>query len=180
MPISLRLFAAALFVAASLPCASPARADDLESLAARVQQLEDREEIRELILAYGRALDSRDFVAFSELFARDDGEWVGGFGSARGRDEIFELMDSTIGHDPEPRGHGSFHVLTNERIDVAGDGDTATAVTKWIFVMRGDDGNPRWVYLGHYDDRFIREDGQWRFLRREAFTDLPAPEDDGG
>lgn len=178
MSISLRFFAAAVFVAASLPCGGPARAADLEALAARVQQLEDREEIRELILAYGRALDSRDFVAFAELFARDDGEWVGGFGSARGRDAIFELMDSTIGHDPDPAGHGSFHVLTNERIDV--DGDTATGVTKWIFVMPGDGGNPRWVYLGHYDDQFIRENGRWRFLRREAFTDLPAPEDDGG
>src|SRR3970282_1300439 len=50
--------------------------------AARVQVLEDREEIRELLLAYGRALDSRDFIAFSELFAEDEGEWIGGLASA--------------------------------------------------------------------------------------------------
>jgi hypothetical protein len=24
-------------------------------------------------------------------------------------------------------------------------------------------------------DRFIREDGQWKFLRREIVTDIPAP-----
>ncbi|HEU4617975.1 MAG TPA: hypothetical protein VFV10_08030 [Gammaproteobacteria bacterium] len=27
---------------------------------------------------------------------------------------------------------------------------------------------------GHYDGTFVREDGRWRFLRREAFTDIPA------
>jgi hypothetical protein len=30
------------------------------------------------------------------------------------------------------------------------------------------------VFLGHYDDRFIRENGAWKFLRREAPADIPA------
>lgn len=172
-----RIVSAAALVLVALARVEPAHgADDIESLAARVQALEDREAIRGLILAYGSALDNRNFVAFSGLFAREDGEWIGGLGSARGQDAIFELMDSTIGHAPRTSGQTSFHVLTNDRIDV--DGDTASAVTKWIFVMPGEGGDPRWVYLGHYDDRFVREDGQWRFLRREAFTDLPMPAGD--
>jgi hypothetical protein len=150
---------------------APALADDLEALAARVQALEDREAIRALILAYGQAHDGRDYRAFSQLFARE-GEWVGGLGSAKGPEAIFELMDRTIGHNPQPGGSGTFHVMTNDQIVI--DGDRASSTTKWIYVTPGGDGNPRWALLGHYDDEFIREDGVWKFLRREAPVDIPS------
>jgi 3-phenylpropionate/cinnamic acid dioxygenase small subunit len=159
----------AAFLAAPLVLAA-----DLDELAARVQQLEDREEIRELLLAYGRALDSRDFIAFSELFAEEEGEWIGGLGAAKGRQAIFDLMDKSIGHNRPRTGPPSYHVFSNEQITV--DGDSASATTKWIFVMQNDETSPRWVYLGHYDDTFVRESGRWRFLKRQAFTDIPAQE----
>jgi uncharacterized protein (TIGR02246 family) len=148
----------------------PARAIDLESLAARVQVLEDREAIRALILAYGEAHDNRDYRSFAALFARN-GEWVGGLGSARGPDAIFELMDGTIGHNPRPDGSGTYHVMTNDQIVI--DGDRASATTKWMYITPGADGAPNMVFLGHYNDQFIREDGQWKFLRREAPVDIP-------
>jgi uncharacterized protein (TIGR02246 family) len=164
------LAAAALACGALLPRAAPAA--DLESLAARVQVLEDREEIRALILAYGQAHDHRDYRTFADLFATN-GEWVGGLGSAKGPKAIFELMDRTIGHNPQPNGSGTFHVLTNDQIVI--DGDRAAATTKWIYITPGDDGAPKLVFLGHYDDRFIRENGKWKFLRREAPADIPVP-----
>jgi 3-phenylpropionate/cinnamic acid dioxygenase small subunit len=137
----------------------------------RIAALEAREAIRELIYAYGRALDTRDFVAFSALFAPQRGTWDGGFGSATGREAIFELMDESIGHADQPVAPRSHHVFTNIQIEV--DGDAATATTKWIFVVPSESGEPRWMYLGHYDDRFVREDGQWYFLLRRASTDIP-------
>lgn len=145
---------------------------ELASLAKRVQTLEDREAIRALILAYGQAHDNRDYRKFSELFA-SEGEWIGGLGRAKGPEAIFELMDSTIGHDPQPDGSGTYHVMTNEQIVI--DGDRASATTKWIYLTPGEDGAPRTVLLGHYDDEFIREDGAWKFLRREAPVDIPSP-----
>jgi uncharacterized protein (TIGR02246 family) len=148
-----------------------ARADALEDLAKRVQVLEDREAIRELILAYGAAHDGRDYRTFASLFARD-GEWVGGFGSAKGPAAIFQLMDETVGHNPLPEGSGTFHVMANDRIRI--DGDRASAVTKWIYIAPGADDAPRMVFLGHYNDEFVREDGEWKFLRREAPLDIPA------
>jgi uncharacterized protein (TIGR02246 family) len=151
--------------------APQARADALDDLAKRVQVLEDRETIRELILAYGAAHDSRDYRTFASLFARD-GEWVGGLGTAKGPDAIFELMDRTIGHNPSPEGSGTFHVMANEAIKI--DGDRASAVTKWLYIAAGEDDAPRMVFLGHYDDEFVREDGAWKFLRREAPLDIPA------
>jgi uncharacterized protein (TIGR02246 family) len=152
--------------------ARPALAADLDAIAARVQVLEDREAIRALILEYGQAHDHRDYRTFASLFATN-GEWVGGLGSAKGPQAIFELMDKTIGHNPQPNGSGTFHVMTNDQIKI--DGDRASATTKWIYITPGADNAPRMVYLGRYEDQFIREKGAWKFLRREAPADIPAP-----
>ena len=165
-------FAMAVIVSGATFAQQPLHAADLESLAARVQVLEDREAIRALILAYGTAHDHRDYKTFASLFAKE-GEWVGGLGSAKGPKAIFELMDKTIGHNPQPNGSGTYHVLTNDQIAI--DGDSASATTKWIYITPGDDGAPKLVYLGHYNDEFIREDGVWKFLRREAPADIPVP-----
>jgi uncharacterized protein (TIGR02246 family) len=160
-------FAAALVAIALTFAGATAAAQSLE---ARLQRLEDREEIRALILEYGRALDARDFEAFAELFAEQDGEWIGGLGAVKGRAGIRELMEATFGTGPATS--PNFHVFTNEKIEV--DGDSASAATKWIFVVQGEGERPEWVFLGHYDDVFVRENGRWKFLRREAFTDIPS------
>jgi uncharacterized protein (TIGR02246 family) len=146
-----------------------AAADSVEALAKRVQVLEDREAIRALILAYGAAHDHRDYETFASLFATN-GEWIGGLGSAKGPDAIFALMDKSIGHNPLPQGSGTFHVMTNDQIEI--DGDRASATTKWVYLTAADDNSPKLTYLGHYDDEFVRENGRWRFLRRQSFSDI--------
>ena len=143
------------------------------SLEDRIAALEARESIRELIYDYGRALDHRDFVAFAALFEPEQGTWTGGFGSATGRDAIFALMDERIGHAETPFTPTSHHVFTNIEIEVSG--SEATASTKWIFVVPSPEDAPLWRFLGHYEDRFVRRDGRWYFLRREAFSDIAGP-----
>lgn len=161
---------AALVAVVALGCATPIQAaDELAALAARVQVLEDREEIRALILAYGQAHDHRDYRSFANLFATN-GEWIGGFGTAVGPDAIFALMDKNIGHNPLPEGSGTFHVMTNDQIVI--DGDRASSVTKWLYLTEGDDKAPKPTYLGHYIDEFVRENGHWKFLRRQSVSDL--------
>ena len=135
----------------------------------RLKRLEDREEIRQLIMDYGRYLDQRDFRSFSELFAKTEGEWDGGFGRAKGPKAIRELMESTIGKDTSMT--QSFHLFTNETIHV--NGDQATAMTKWVFVVPGESNRPQLVFLGHYEDSMVREDGRWKFLRRVVHADIP-------
>jgi hypothetical protein len=166
---SIRHVAAVLAAVGAL--AQPLAAQDVASLAKRVQILEDRESIRALILAYGQAHDHRDYRTFSNLFA-SNGEWVGGLGSAKGPQAIFELMDRTIGHDPKPNGSGTYHVMTNDQIEI--DGDRASATTKWIYITPGENNTPTLVFLGRYLDEFVRENGEWKFLRREAPADIPA------
>ena len=47
------------------------------SVEQRLRLTEDKDEIRELLIAYGRDFDKRDFTAYANLFATD-GVWVGG------------------------------------------------------------------------------------------------------
>src|ERR1700694_1712416 len=128
----------------------PLAAQD-KSLASRVQRLEDIEEIRTVLLDYGRFLDSRDFSAYSRLFAKD-GEWVGGFGTVQGPAAIQALMEKNIAG---PNRGNTFHILSNFEIDVHA--DTATARSRWTFVTPGADKKPTIAQAGRYDDTLVRE-----------------------
>jgi uncharacterized protein (TIGR02246 family) len=136
----------------------------------RLQRLEDREEIRQLLINYGRCLDQRDFAAFSKLFAEKDGEWIGGMGKAKGSQAIRKLMEESIGTNAALK-NTNFHLFTNEIISLAG--DRATATTKWIFVVKGEANRPQPVFMGHYQDDLVREKGNWKFLRRAVYADIP-------
>ncbi len=140
------------------------------SLEDRIRRLEDIEEIRAVLIAYGRTLDAHDFDGYSRLFARE-GTWTGGFGSATGPADIKAMLDRSIGSAGLPS--GSHHLMTSMAIEP--DGDKARAWSRWSFVVAGADGKPVTLYAGQYDDVLIREDGRWRFQSRTVTGDLPRP-----
>ncbi len=145
-----------------------------DALNARVQALEDREAIRTLWAEYGRTLDARDFAAFAQLFARD-AEFVGGPGSpAKGRDAIGAFLEKAIGTNyPNSKGR-NFHLYFNESIDLQG--DRGTGMSKGGFVMAASDNTKAdFLLLATYRDEFVREDGRWKFKRREVVGDIPVP-----
>ena len=141
-----------------------------KALASRVQKIEDIEAIRGVLLDYGRYLDARDFAAYSRLFAID-GEWVGGFGTVQGPAAIQAFMEKNIAG---PNRGNTLHILSNFRIEVQG--DTETAWSRWSFVTPGPDKNPAIAQAGRYDDTLVRENGLWKFKRRVASNDIPVPE----
>ena len=158
---------ATLLAAATLLWPAAAQAQRDAQAAARIQRLEDIEEIRTLLLNYGRHLDSRDFGAYSRLFAKE-GEWAGGLGMVQGPAAIQVFMEKNIAG---PNRGNTYHLLSNFVIEV--NGDTATAWSRWAFVTPAPDGKPVISQGGHYDDTLIRENGRWRFKRRVASSDLP-------
>ena len=163
------LVLAGLAVSGYIPTAAAKKQDVIET---RLRRLEDREEIHQLLMDYGRFLDRRDFAAFSQLFAEKEGEWIGGLGAAKSAQAIRKLMEDTIGKDATKGGAPNYHLFGNEVIRL--DGDRANALTKWIFVVQSDSGRPQPFYLGHYEDSMVRENGRWRFLRRVVYGDIPA------
>jgi len=143
-------------------------------LAARVQALEDREAIRTLWAEYGRTLDARDFAAFSKLFARD-AEFVGGPGSpVRGPDAIAAFLEKAIGTNyPSSKGR-NFHLYFNESIEVHG--DDGAGISRGGFVMASSDNTKAdFLLLATYRDQFVKEDGRWKFKRREIIGNIPVP-----
>jgi uncharacterized protein (TIGR02246 family) len=149
--------------------AQSSRANDAASLAARLQKFEDKEEIQNLLLDYGRHLDNRDFAAYSRLFAKD-GEWVGGFGSVAGPAGIQAFMEKNMGTGPNRA--KNYHLMSNFVITV--NGDTAAAWSRWAFIVPGERGAAI-SQAGRYDDTLVREDGHWKFKRRVASNDTAAP-----
>jgi ketosteroid isomerase-like protein len=163
---------------AERPADSPSggEAQATEDAETRLRRLEDLEQIRQLFVEYKRVLDKQDFAAYGALFAAD-GEFVAspaqGVQQAKGPAAIQALVEampgSLLGSEPG----ADFHVVVNPLIELdAADPDRARAEVTWLYVVKGDDGLPALCKLGHYDDELIREAGRWRFLRREAPTDI--------
>ncbi len=144
-----------------------------ESMEARLRMLEDREEIRRLMIQYGSTLDQRDFTGFSKLFARD-AEYGGGGGGGvtKGPEAIARLLEDVFRKNPTNVNTPNFHLFCNEVIQT--NGDQATAVSKGIFVVRGNDDTPDAVMLATYRDLLIREDGVWKFKQRLVHGDIPS------
>jgi hypothetical protein len=160
------VIAAALFggryVSAQRPQASDALAD-------RVAALEAREAIRTLYAEYGRTLDARDFHAFSLLWAKD-----AQYGSAKGPEAIGAFLEKAIGTNyPDSKGK-NYHLYFNESIDIQG--DRGTGISKGGYVMATTDNSKAdFLLLAEYRDQYIKEDGKWKFLRRQTVGEIPVP-----
>jgi uncharacterized protein (TIGR02246 family) len=144
-----------------------------ESAEARLRSLEDREEIRTLMIEYGRTLDQRDFAGFSKLFAQD-AEYGGGGSNVmtKGPEAIAKLLEDIFRKNPTKINSPNFHLFANATIQV--DDDHATALSKGVFIVRGDTNKPEVHMLATYKDDFIRENGVWKFKRRIVQSDIPS------
>ena len=168
--LSLAAFSGALIHAAPGAQAAP---EGRDSLSARVAVLEAREAIRTLYAEYGRTLDARDFQAFSRLFARD-----AEYGSAKGPAAIGAFLEKAIGTNyPDSKGK-NYHLYFNESIEIQG--DRGTGISKGGYVMAtADNSKADFLLLATYRDEYIKEDGKWKFKRRQTIGEIPVPRTQG-
>lgn len=162
-------------------CGSP-RTDDAGQASAadpaigqRLQRVEDELAIRRLLVDYSATQDARDYAGYAALFARE-GEWVNGRTTHKGREAIHQMLVDLYG--PPPPGYvnnESYHISSNAQIDISG--DTATARSRHLLLMRGPDGQPVPRLAGRYEDELIREDGEWKILRRVDHPVMPTAEE---
>jgi hypothetical protein len=145
------------------------RAEGADATEARLRKMEDVEAIHTLLVHYGRELDKRDFKAYGALFA-EDGSWQGGMGTATGPDAIAKMVAAGFARMSPALYESSYHVMTSFDIDVSG--DTATAWSRWTWVVVGANGKPQPERAGHYEDTLVRERGAWKFKSRHAFTEI--------
>ena len=134
-------------------------------------ELEDHEEIRQLLLEYARRLDAADYAGYAELFTTD-GELERAARRGRtGREAIVEPAGASgSGPTPSAAAQAAFHLVANPNIQL--DGDRATSTVIWAYVTHDDERLSDHPPARPLRDVLAREDGVWRFRRRDISRDL--------
>ena len=135
----------------------------------RLRQLADKDEIRDVIMRYGRGVDRLDEDLLRSCYHADShddhGHWKG-----NGHDFAAFIVESL-----PARTHHSTHAVTNCLIELdPADADLARAEsTSLAHLRRTDDDGVEWldVFAGRYVDRFERRDGAWRIAHRVVVHD---------
>jgi len=128
-------------------------------LDAKEESLSDREQIRQLQLAYVRLFDARDADGFAELYT-DDAVLIQAGGKEIRTKEKFR---KSVVNMP-PKGDGFHNMLDS---DIVVDGDTARARTR--FEARSSISGAEMA--GYYEDEYRRTREGWRFTRRAVLLD---------
>lgn len=132
----------------------------MPTLEERIQTIEDREAIRELVANYCRGVDGRNEELFLSVFHDDARYLIGGaFGDATGLEQIkgmLHLLWSTFTE--------MHHWATNVVIEL--DGDTARA---WVNadVSGTDNKGHALMFAASYVDELRKVDGRWKFSVRD-------------
>jgi hypothetical protein len=132
-------------------------------LQSMVQELWDRDAIRDCVARYCRGVDRFDKAMILSAFHPDaldeHGKFVG---------NPQEFVDWAL--DQHGRSHLSHqHCMLNHRCEI--DGDTAHAETYFMFVSMNRQGKPLTMGGGRYVDRMERRDGRWAIAARVCLRD---------
>lgn len=128
-----------------------------DDIADRLQALEDRAEIAQLVARYGPAVDDHAFDDLAQLYTRD-----AVFDSVGGR---IEGRDAVIDYYRE-RGAAygaSYHYPHSVEIHLDGPDDARGVVCAHAELAV--DGETHWVAV-RYHDTYRRDEGHWRFHER--------------
>lgn len=132
-------------------------------LAAKVQELWDREQIHQCILRYCRGCDRLDADLIRSAFHPDcldeHGKFVGH------PEEFIEWV--TDMHSTAQLSHQ--HAILNHMCEI--DGDTAHTETYFMFVAMNRKGKPTTIGGGRYVDRLEKRDGEWKIAARITLRD---------
>lgn len=137
-------------------------------------EMEARESIRDLVARYNANGDSGRFEPLMDLFARDavmelSGEVYAGHERIR---SIFASTAVTVNTTPPVPGASRPHLRHSTatlQIDVE---SPTTARSRCYYTVLMAHGLDHW---GRYIDEFAVVDGEWRFTRRQVFTDGVTP-----
>jgi len=132
-------------------------------LDARIDQLESRMALRDLVSNYCHGVDKHDIGLFMSIW-HDDAVWKIGppFGDFVGAADIRHALVDVIW----PAWRETHHWTTNLTVDFA-DGDTATGVCD-VNCNGATPDDVMQVVSATYTDRFERRDGRWAIAQRDV------------
>jgi uncharacterized protein (TIGR02246 family) len=115
------------------------------------------EEIRALIARYAIYFDDKDWDAFSQLWT-EDAAFVANGQAFEGREVMLEFLTTCL-----PDDYSGKHMNSPPLIEVAPDGESATAQTDVVWVAQNFDNQ----IVARYHDTLVRSEGRWLLRRRE-------------
>ncbi|MGE0823365.1 MAG: nuclear transport factor 2 family protein [Candidatus Binatia bacterium] len=132
-----------------------------KTLEQQVQELADREEIKELTAQYAHGVARGEGAKVADLFT-DDGVFLNQFPNApqtvvRGREALQKFYGNITRNTALPCIH-------NHLITLTGDEATGTCSIE-VRITRN---NQSMIGSGYYEDRFRRENGRWKFVERNC------------
>jgi uncharacterized protein (TIGR02246 family) len=133
----------------------------MKTLEQQVQELADREEIKELTAHYAHGVARGEGAKVAELFT-DDGVFINELPDTaptvvRGREALNKFYGAIKRNTALPCIH-------NHLITLAGDEATGTCSIE-VRITRN---NQSMIGSGYYEDRFRRENGRWKFVERHC------------
>ena len=139
-----------------------------------IQEISDRMEIQDLLVAYSTAVDTQDWKAFAALFTPDaliDYSAMGG--SRGGVEETVAFLEKSI-----PNFSSTQHLVANSAIELQGDRAVGRTMCHNPMVMKRESGEEHVFFCGlWYRDEFVRTPEGWRFQTRveekSYFHNLP-------
>jgi len=158
-------------VGAPPPFARPPETFAGKSLEQRVQELADREEIRDLIATYAHRVAHG--LSNADLFT-DDGAYIHRR-SVDGEAEVSRGRAALDAHYVERPGSAGVAtpMIHNQLVSVSGD-EASSFCSIELRLWRGGASS---MCSGYYRDRLRREAGRWKFVEREvSFFHWAAPE----
>lgn len=152
-----------------------ATGDDLRALLRRVDELESRMALRDLVTDYCQGFDTRDWDRFIGIW-HPDAVWEIGppFGTFRGHDGIREAVFDVL----YPVWRETHHLTSNLKVSFQ-DPDHARGVCN-VDCMGATTDDVVQMISATYADDFERRDGVWKIARRKVeihyFNPIPGAE----
>jgi hypothetical protein len=141
------------------------------------EQIEIERACERIVYAYSRALDLGDMSAAADLFAENGlmARPMAPEQVIQGRDAIRASLLT------RPKTLLTKHLATNVTIDVESRNSArGISCLTMIATTPPNDGKPPFVstgpvYFGEFKDRFVRENGVWKFLERRGSIQMKFP-----
>ncbi len=128
-----------------------------------LQEISDRLEIQELVVAYSHAVDTRDWDAFDDIFTDDaviDYTEMGG--SRGGVAATKEFLRQAM-----PQFSSFQHMQATSKVTLQGDTAEGRTICHNPMVLDKGNGQTHVFFCGlWYRDRFLRTPGGWRIKER--------------
>lgn len=136
-------------------------------------QAEDREAIHALMWHYARALDTVNAEAYAAVFT-DDGEFISGNTSARGKQALMDMVESVKAGREERAAAGEavapmYHMTADTFIEFVDD-NRALHHSYWmtVFGAAGPGTAPNVAAAGRGVDEVVKVDGKWLIKSRNV------------